>query len=110
VFPCTVKFDVYGAIAPKNREYVQPNPPTEALLKVLALGVFWEDAGTVKTQYFRSAWNWLDFLIVVLGWLQLGLNNFGSSTPFTSAIRLVRLLRPLTQQTVVPAFRYVMLI
>lgn len=55
----------------------------EMMAKLLASGVAMHE-----TAYFRSGWNWLDFLVVVAGWLTLvpGVKNF-------QVIRALRILR-----------------
>ena len=57
----------------------------EVLVKVVAFGFI-----AAPGSYLRDPWNWLDFLVVVLGWVALlpGTSNMG-------AIRTLRLLRPL---------------
>jgi hypothetical protein len=62
----------------------------EMCVFVLAEGLVWEGAGT----YLRSPWHELDFVIVVFGWIALGLVQ-GQVATFASAARLLRLLRPL---------------
>lgn len=41
--------------------------------------------------YLRDMWNWLDFLVVVVGWLTLS----GATSSGASALRSIRVLRPL---------------
>lgn len=66
----------------------------EMVLKVIALGFV-----TAPRTYLRDGWNVLDFLVVVLGFVQLG--NFGNYT----SIRTVRVLRPLRTVTRVPGMK-----
>ena len=44
-----------------------------------------------RNAYLWSGWNWLDFVVVVVGWLTLS----GATTGGMSALRSVRVLRPL---------------
>ena len=44
-----------------------------------------------RNAYLWSTWNWLDFVVVVVGWLTLT----GATTGGMSALRSVRVLRPL---------------
>lgn len=57
----------------------------EAVLKLMALGVFYPP----ETAYFRSEWNWLDFILVIIG--LAGLVN--ESNINLSPLRTFRLLR-----------------
>ena len=57
----------------------------EMLLKMLAFGFVGKD----PKGYFRSGWNWLDFVIVVLGWV----TEFASSSSGLSALRAMRVFR-----------------
>ena len=58
----------------------------EMTLKVIAEGLLGH-----RNAYLWSTWNWLDFLVVVVGWLTLT----GATTGGMSALRSVRVLRPL---------------
>jgi len=55
----------------------------EVVLRLVAMGVVRR-----PYSYFRDAWNVLDFIIVVLGWLMV-------STSSVSIIRILRVLKPL---------------
>jgi hypothetical protein len=57
----------------------------EMILKIIAMGFFMR-----AHSYLRDPWNVLDFLVVVLGWVSLGLSESD-----ISAIRVIRILRPL---------------
>jgi len=58
----------------------------ECGIKLIALGAMREPDG-----YFRSAWNWLDFLIVLEGIISTSTNGNGQ----LSGLRAFRVLRPL---------------
>lgn len=60
----------------------------ECILKVVALGFFFEEA-----TYLRDNWNQLDFLIVSFSIVEISLQ--GTKLPFIKIIRLTRVLRPL---------------
>ena len=57
----------------------------EFTLKVIALGFFF-----LPHSYLRDPWNILDFVVVILGWVRLLINEDN-----ISAIRTIRILRPL---------------
>jgi voltage-dependent calcium channel L type alpha-1D len=57
----------------------------EFALKILGLGLFKD-----KKSYFRSAWNWLDFVIVVTSILSIYITASG-----VKVLRTFRILRPL---------------
>lgn len=67
----------------------------ETVLKMMALGIC-----RGKLTYLHDAWNWLDFLVVVLGWVGMlpGVGNF-------SAIRAIRVFRALRAMKAVPSLR-----
>ena len=68
----------------------------ELVLKVIGMGFF-----VSPGSYLRDSWNVMDFLVVVLSWLaQTGLGNY-------SAIRTVRVLRPLRTITGVEGMRLI---
>lgn len=57
----------------------------EMVLKIIAMGFVMR-----AHSYLRDSWNILDFLVVVLGWVSLMLEQSN-----ISAIRVIRILRPL---------------
>lgn len=67
----------------------------EMCLKFVAFGV-----ALHKGSYFRSGWNVLDFVIVVLSFMQL-IPGFGNFTAF----RTMRVLRPLRSMNAVPQLK-----
>jgi len=67
----------------------------EMLIKMIGFGLVDSEHG-----YFRDAWNWLDFVIVVEGLMELfASDGLGANL---SAIRSVRALRPLRSITRLP--------
>uniref|UniRef100_A0A8C4XIB7 Voltage-dependent T-type calcium channel subunit alpha-1G n=1 Tax=Erpetoichthys calabaricus TaxID=27687 RepID=A0A8C4XIB7_ERPCA len=68
----------------------------EMLIKMIALGIFG------KKCYLGDTWNWLDFFIVLAGMLEYSLNLQNASF---SAVRTVRVLRPLRAINRVPSMR-----
>ncbi|KAH9254018.1 hypothetical protein BASA81_007893 [Batrachochytrium salamandrivorans] len=68
---------------------------SEVVFLCLFTGEFVLKLFVLRWKYFASKWNWMDSLILLVGWIQFGLGNFGSNTPVTSVFRLLRLIRPL---------------
>ena len=64
----------------------------EAVTRIVALGFCMH-----KGSYLRNGWNWLDWVVVVMSWLSFipGVGNF-------SAIRTVRVFRPLRTMSRIP--------
>ena len=69
----------------------------EAVLKIITQGFF-----VGKNTYLRNAWNWLDFLVVIIGYI--GLAGLGGNL---SGLRTFRVLRPLKTMTTVPGMRVI---
>lgn len=71
-------------------------------LKVVAHGFAYERDG-----YLRSAWNWLDFVVVVTGWMTVCVQAAAGSSGLeaVSAVRAVRVLRPLRTINRVPGMK-----
>lgn len=67
----------------------------EMVLKILALGLF-----SAKGSYLRDAWNILDSIVVTMGWISLS-----PEVANVSAMRTVRVLRPLRTITGVEGMR-----
>lgn len=63
----------------------------EMAIKMVAMG-FWGEGGDKGDGYFRSGWNWLDFVIVISA---LAVMITGAEGGVFRAIRAVRILRPL---------------
>lgn len=57
----------------------------EMIFKVIAYGFIFH-----KKSYLRDGWNWLDFIVVIIGWIELI-----PSIPNFRGIRTFRVLRPL---------------
>ncbi|CAK9057471.1 unnamed protein product [Durusdinium trenchii] len=70
----------------------------EFVLKVIAFGFVLDE-----TSYLRDAWNWLDFVVVVTGLLQV--TNAMSSEEGVGFLRMFRILRPLRSLNAVPQMK-----
>jgi hypothetical protein len=73
----------------------------ESVLKILAWGLVCpviKDG--IQPAYLRDAWNWLDFVVVVTGWIML----FASGDGF-AFLRVFRVLRPLRSLTMLRQMR-----
>lgn len=75
----------------------------EMIAKIIAMGFIWtapkpEDG--IGGSYLRDAWNWLDFVVVIVAFLAYipGVGNF-------SGLRTVRILRPLKTMTAIPGMK-----
>lgn len=55
-----------------------------------------------QNSYLRDPWNWIDFIVVVLGLVEM--LPLGSSANF-KALRTLRVLRPLRSINAVPSMR-----
>lgn len=64
----------------------------EMLLKIVSKGFILH-----RYAYLRDVWNWIDFLVVILGWLGM-IPNMGNFT----ALRTIRVLRPLRTMSRIP--------
>jgi len=69
----------------------------EMLVHIFALG-FFMDEGT----YLRDAWNWLDFVVVVISWVSI--LGIGGNL---SALRTFRVLRPLRTLNAIPELKII---
>eukprot|EP00512_Aurantiochytrium_limacinum_P013607 CAMPEP_0171570202 /NCGR_PEP_ID=MMETSP0961-20121227/2803_1 /TAXON_ID=87120 /ORGANISM="Aurantiochytrium limacinum, Strain ATCCMYA-1381" /LENGTH=992 /DNA_ID=CAMNT_0012124645 /DNA_START=708 /DNA_END=3683 /DNA_ORIENTATION=+ len=77
----------------------------EALIKIIAQGLFVRPSG-----YFRETWNWLDFIIALMGWIPVVISAVtpASNSRITSALtvfRMIRVLRPLRTLQFFPGLR-----
>ena len=70
----------------------------EFVLKVIAFGFVLDE-----TSYLRDAWNWLDFIVVVTGILQM--TNAMTSSEGVGFLRMFRILRPLRSLNAVPQMK-----
>ena len=79
----------------------------EAVMKIIVLGFYWES----KDAYLKDPWNWLDFVVVIVGWLtndclvMLPVN--GESVGALRTLRVLRVLRPLRVIQRMPGMRLV---
>lgn len=80
--------------------YFQSLFTIEAIIKLLAFGVYGEGVRGGKAGYFADGWNWLDFFIVVTGYLV-----FIPELSNIRALRTFRVLRPLKSVSAVPSMR-----
>lgn len=69
----------------------------EMCLKVIALGF----VNCGPNSYLKSPWNILDFIIVILGFVDIALASSGASVADVKALRAFRVLRPLRLITTV---------
>ena len=69
----------------------------ESVLKIIAMGFILD-----KNSYLRNPWNWLDFVVVVIGYLSIF--NIGGNL---SGLRTFRVLRPLKTMTTVPGMKVI---
>ena len=67
----------------------------ESVLKILSYGFILH-----KNSYLRDGWNWLDFTVVIIGWLELIPN-----VPGLRALRTLRVLRPLRSINAIPSMK-----
>jgi len=72
----------------------------EMFVLMIAFGVVRE----TNKAYFRRSWNWFDFLVVVLGWVALGI-EYGSSAEASPILRIIRVLRPLRLLQYIPGLQ-----
>ncbi|KAG9508996.1 Sodium channel protein type 10 subunit alpha, partial [Fragariocoptes setiger] len=68
----------------------------EMCLKVLARGLILD-----RFTYLRDPWNWLDFLVIAMAYLTLGVEDLGN----LSVIRTFRVLRALKTVAIVPGMK-----
>ena len=74
----------------------------EMALKIVALGFAFH-----KGAYLRDLWNWLDFTVVLTGWVSIIMMSLPGSADlgFLSTLRAVRVLRPLRTVNRVPGMK-----
>ena len=60
----------------------------ELVIKVIAFGFIMH-----KKSYMRDSWNWLDFIVVVTGLIELSVGAEGAQS--VRALRVLRVFRPL---------------
>lgn len=67
----------------------------ECALKIVSYGFIYH-----KNSYLRDGWNWLDFIVVIIGWIEL-LPNI----PNLRGLRTLRVLRPLRSINAIPSMK-----
>ena len=70
----------------------------ELVVKVIAMGFFIH-----RKSYLRDAWNWLDFIVVITGIIELAAGDEGAAS--VRALRVLRVLRPLKSINAFPKMR-----
>ena len=65
------------------------------MIKVVAFGVTGHPSA-----YLRNGWNWLDLIVIIVGWLEIVPN-----LPNLKALRTLRVLRPLRSINSVPGLK-----
>lgn len=76
----------------------------EALLKIIEQG-FWKH----KNAYLRDGWNWIDFIVAVLGLVELFLATVFTNLPSLGPVRMLRAFRPLKSINSIPSMRRLIL-
>jgi len=69
----------------------------EMVFKIIAMEFYFG-----KNAYLRDPWNWLDFLVVIVGWL-----SYAPGVDNVSVLRTFRVLRPLRTLTAFPGMRLI---
>ena len=67
----------------------------EAMCKVIANGFIFH-----RRAYLKNGWNWLDFLVVIVGWIE-----YIPIIPNFRGIRTLRVLRPLRAINSIPSLK-----
>lgn len=67
----------------------------ESVFKILAYGFI-----VHRNAYLRDGWNWLDFIVVIIGWIELI-----PSIPNLKGLRTLRVLRPLRSINAIPSMK-----
>ncbi|EKX47601.1 hypothetical protein GUITHDRAFT_86293, partial [Guillardia theta CCMP2712] len=76
----------------------------ECVAKIIALGLFWGS----KT-YLAELWNWLDFVVVIIGILDF-IPSGGQGSGNLSALRSLRVLRPLRAVNKFPELKFLVVL
>ena len=71
-------------------------PSYEFAVKILSRGLIFD-----KFTYLRDGWNWLDFAVIVMSYVELFVGDLGSF----SALRTFRVFRTLKSVAVIPGGR-----
>ncbi|CAL1270700.1 unnamed protein product [Larinioides sclopetarius] len=72
----------------------------EMIIKVIAKGFILN-----KYSYLRNPWNWLDFIVVLSGYITLCLQAFGMAIGNLSGLRTFRVLRALKTVSITPGLK-----
>jgi len=72
----------------------------EVLLKVIEQGFFKH-----KNAYLRDGWNWIDFIVAILGLLESLLEKVFPDLPSLGPVRMLRAFRPLKSINSIPSMR-----
>lgn len=64
-------------------------------MKVISYGFIFH-----RNSYLRDGWNWMDFVVVVIGWIELV-----PEIPNLRGLRTLRVLRPLRSINAIPSMR-----
>eukprot|EP00960_Hanusia_phi_P032706 750013-Hanusia_phi.AAC.2 len=76
----------------------------DCVSKIIALGLFWGS----KT-YLAELWNWLDFVVVIIGILDF-IPSGGQGSGNMSALRSLRVLRPLRAVNKFPELKFLVVL
>lgn len=68
----------------------------ECVFKIIAYGMVFH-----QSSYLRDAWNWLDFIVVIMGWIEIFPNM-----PSIRGLRTLRILRPLRSINSVKSMKF----
>jgi hypothetical protein len=68
---------------------------SEAFVKIISMGFI-----AHKNSYLRDRWNWIDFLVVVIGLVEVV-----PGIPNLKALRTLRVMRPLKSITYIPSMK-----
>lgn len=72
----------------------------EMMIKTIAKGFILD-----KYSYLRNPWNWLDFIVVVAGYITLSLTAIGVAIGNLSGLRTFRVLRALKTVSITPGLK-----
>ncbi|GFY38898.1 sodium channel protein 60E [Trichonephila inaurata madagascariensis] len=72
----------------------------EMIIKIIAKGFILS-----KYSYLRNPWNWLDFIVVLAGYITLCLQAFGMTIGNLSGLRTFRVLRALKTVSITPGLK-----
>lgn len=80
---------------------------SEMLVKMLAMGVLVTNAKRGEVGYLNDSWNWLDFLVVIMSWVEViaRLSKASTGAGNLSSLRFFRILKPLRTMNSFPGMR-----